>query len=373
MNRKHLSTALSTALLLALGACEESSTSPADPAPQAKDTPATDTSKHASAPRIAVLGQKYGQASSSSLQAILGGAIVDATPSGGMPSHSNTRIDVTGGALVLFDGNLGTATAFPGGATSSAPIFDENLGSGSNPYSASRMGSRVWFALYGSAKLVGLSLSGAARREIDLSAFNASGASNPSATSVSAWNGKLVVVLQRQDANWTAADSGLVLLVDTADGSIDARIAIPFSNPYDVDQRGDLLALGCTGGWKSSTDGGLAVVDLSKGRVVQAVASTELGGDPSSVAIVSESKAWAGLDLGWPNTKARLIDISTGKPGIRFEAATAVSDLAFDGTSLWIANHDDAAPYVYAIDPASGEQKSRLTATLAPGFLKVVP
>lgn len=323
-------------------------------------------------PGIYVLGQKYGDAGSSSLQRIAGGSIADATPSRGMPAHSNTGIDVVDSVLFVLDRTAGTATGFLLGGTFSSPILDQNVGSSSNPQNIAKIDGRNWVARYGSASLIGFK-AGTSNMEIDLSSYDEKTASVPYAMAVKAWNSRLVVVLQRLDASYSPADdSSLVLVIDPTSREVQKRIALPFQNPYDTDLRGDILALGCTGGWSSSTDGGLVLVDLAQGVVTKSFPATDLGGDPSSVAFASNDRVWAGIDLGWPNTKARPVDIASGAIGSAFEEATAVADLAFDGTSLWIANHDDDAPYVYEIDPATGSKKSRHTATLAPGALKIL-
>lgn len=324
-----------------------------------------------SRPGVFVLGQKYGANGGSSLQKILDSQLVDATPSEGMPAHSNTRISMASGTLFLFDGNTGTATGFGGGDVKNV-VFDENLGSSSNPYAAAAVGDRVWFALYGSAKLRGISTADGSSKEIDLSGFNEKTAAVPYAMGVVAWNGRLVAVLQRLDKSYKpTADSSLVLVLDPSSGSVEKRIALPFRNPYDIDLRGDLLALGCTGGWASNTDGGLVVVDLAAATVTKSVTASDIGGDPASVAFVSDDRVWVGADMGYPVSKALPVDLSSGKTGTAFPGADAVLDLAFDGTSLWVANHDDGAPFVHEIDPSSGASRNRYQTQLAPGFLKV--
>lgn len=356
MNRRFLAATATAIAALFLTACDDTGIQPVP-----------DTTR----PGVFVLGQKYAADGSSSLQKIQDGGIVDATPAAGMPAHSNTRIDMAAGTLFLFDGNKGTATGF-GDGDIRKPVFDENLGSSSNPYAVAKLGDRYWFALYGSAKLRGIPASGGEAREIDLSRYNEVGAAVPYAMGVLAWNGKLVAVLQRLDKDYQPADSSLVLVIDASSGSVDRRVALPFRNPYDVDLRGDRLALGCTGGWSSNADGGLVVVDLAAGSVTKSVKSTVIGGDPASVAFVSDDRVWVGADLGYPVSKAISVDLASGRIGVPFGEAASVLDLAWDGTSLWIANHDDDAPYVYEIDAATGSKKKRYTAVLAPGYLKVV-
>lgn len=353
MKRSYLFAALAFAML---SACDDSSVAPI-----------VDTTR----PGVFVLGQKYGNNGGSSLQKIQNGSIVVATPEAGMPTHSNTRIDMAAGTLFLFDGNTGTATGFGEGDVRN-PILDENLGSSSNPYAAAKVGDRYWFALYGSAKIRGISANDGAVKEIDLSKHNEKTASVPYVMGVVAWNDQIVAVLQRLDKNYQPADSSLVLVIDPSTGSVVKRIALPFLNPYDTDLRGSLLALGCTGGWGSNTDGGLAIVDLSSGQVTKSVKSSDIGGDPASVALVSDDRAWVGADMGYPVSRAIPVDLSTGKVGAAFNDADAVLDIAWDGTSLWVANHDDKAPYVYEIDASSAAKRNRYTASLAPGFLKVV-
>lgn len=339
-----------------LTACDDSSVSPVQ-----------DTSR----PGVFVLGQKYGANGGSSLQKIQDGGIVEATPEGGMPTHSNTRIDMAAGTLFLFDGNEGTVTGFGAGDVRN-PVLDENLGSSSNPYGVAKVGDIHWFALYGSARLRGISATGAATKEIDLSKYNEATAAVPHVMDVVAWNDRIVAVLQRLDKSFQPSDSSLVLVIDPSDGSVSRRVALPFLNPYDIDLRGSMLALGCTGGWGSNTDGGLAIVDLSSGKVTNSVKASSIGGDPASVAFVSDDRVWVGADMGYPVSRAIPVDLATGKVGTPYADADAVLDIAWDGASLWVANHDDKAPHVHEIDASTAARRNRYTASLAPGFLKVV-
>jgi len=320
---------------------------------------------------IYVLGQKYGKGGGSSLDRIRDGAISPVALEA-IPAHSNTSISADSDLVFLFDRTAGVATAFAGGDPSHV-VLDENLGGKANPYDAAVVGGTIWVARYGSASLVGLSrATGKAVDSIDLSAYNLPGTSVPNMIAAVRWNGKLVVPVERQDANWTASDSSLVLVVDPATRRVEKRIALPFKNVYDVSLRGDLLAAGCTAGWDSTSDGGLAVVDLAAGRVTTQVPAKTLGGDPSQVAFTGDATIWVVTDLGYPISKARPFDIATGKVGAYFPGADAVGDLAFDGRSLWIANHDDAAPFVYSVDPVTGSQRGVVRSTLAPGVLAVL-
>lgn len=320
---------------------------------------------------IYVLGQKYGPKGGSSLDRIRDGAI-SAIELEALPIHSNTSISADSDLVFLFDREAGVATAFAGGDPSHV-VLDENVGGSSNPYDAAVVGGTVWVARYGSASLVGLSrATGKAIDSIDLSAYNDTGASVPNMIAAVRWNGKLVVPAERLTARYAAVDSSVILVIDPASHRVEKRIALPFRNVYDVSLRGDLLAAGCTGGWGSTTDGGLSIVDLAAGRVTRTFASTDLGGDPSKVEFTGDATVWVAVDLVYPLSKARTLDLATGKVGAYFNGADAVGDLAFDGRSLWIANHDDAAPFVYSVDPVTGSQRGVVRSTLAPGVLAVL-
>lgn len=322
--------------------------------------------------RVLALGTKYGSPGASSLDLIGCGKVQAYEPSGGMPITSNLFLGLAGGNVYLLDNSSSEVTGFVG-ADLSKNFLDQNVGDKSNPYSVARLGDYLWVARWGSSHLLGIPFGGAKADSIDLSSYSDPSLSMPRMMAVKVWNGKLVVPVQRLDKTSGPADSSLVLVIDPDTKTVEKRIALPFRNPEDLDVRGDLMVLGCTGGWASSKDGGIAVVDLAKSLVTTAIAADSLGGDPSRVVFVSADRVWVALDMGYPSTKALPIDLAAKKVGAIFADAGAVGDLAFDGASLWVANHDDKSPVVYRVDPATGAKNGEYATRLAPGQLLVLP
>ncbi|HNY29426.1 MAG TPA: hypothetical protein PKO15_00930 [Fibrobacteria bacterium] len=325
-------------------------------------------------PRVLALGSKWTESGGSSSLDLVGCGKVQAyEPSRGMPAHSDLALDLAGGNTYLIDRQGGAVTGFLG-SDLSKPFLDVNVGGDANPYAVAKLADHLWVARYGSTHLLGIPFSGAKADSIDLSSYADTSTRIPRMMGVEVWNGKLVVALQRLDKSWSAVDSSVVLVVDPATKKVETRIALPFRNPEGVDLRGNLLALACLGGYGEKPDAGLVVVDLSKGVVSTAVSGVELGGDPSRVAFVSDDRVWAALlVVKHPNYKAVPVDLASKKVGSPFAEAGSVGDLAFDGGSLWVANHDDASPRVYRVDPTSGAKTGEYTARLAPGRLLVLP
>lgn len=330
--------------------------------------PTTDPGK---AGDVYVLGQKYGGGGSSSLDRIRDGALSSVALSK-IPAHSNTGIAADDGIVFFLDRTLGVVTGFSEGDPSK-PVLDVNVGSEANPYDVAVLSGKAWVARYGSSSLLAVDLStGKAVDSIDLSAYAVAGTDVPSMMAVVRWNSKLVVPVQRQDADFNPADSSLVLIVDPAARKVEKRIALPFGNVYDVDLRGNLLAAGCIGDWSSSTNGGLAIVDLSTGSVTKAIPAKTLEGDPSTVAFTGDDVVWTTVAGTYPTSKARPVTLGSSTPGATFEGATKASDVAFDGRDVWVAEGDDAKPLVFRVDPATGKSTLELRATLAPRGLLVL-
>lgn len=325
--------------------------------------------------RVLALGQKYGSGAdegSSSIDLIGCGKIQAYEPAKGMPSRSDVSLDLAGGNVYVLDRATGVVSGFLG-SDLGKNFLDQNVGGAANPYGVARLGDHLWVARYGSTHLLGIPFGGAKADSIDLSSYADTSTTIPRMMAAKVWNGKLVVPVQRLDKSWTAKDSSLVLVIDPATLKVEKRIALPFRNPEDVDLRGDLLALACLGGYGAAPDGGLAVVDLAKGVVSAAISGDSLGGDPARVVFSSNDRVWAALYVKYPTYKALPVDLSTKKVGSFFAEADAVGDLAFDGASLWVANHDDKSPKVYRLDPATGIKTGEHATRLAPGVLLVLP
>lgn len=335
------------------------------------DTTSTPVADPGKAGDVYVIGQKYGGGGSSSLDRIRDGAL-SSVALAKIPAHSNTGIAADGGIVFFLDKTLGVVTGFANGDPSNV-VLDLNVGASSNPYDVAVLSGKAWIARYESASLLAVDLAtGKASDSIDLSSYGNGKAPVPNMMAVVRWNSKLVVPVQRQDADFIAADTSLVLIIDPTTRKVEQRIALPFGNVYDVDLRGDFLALGCIGGWDSNTNGGLAIVNLATATVTKSIPATVLEGDPTTVAFTADDVVWTTIDQSYPNSRARSVTLSTSKPGALFEAASAAADVAFDGRDVWVANGSDANPIVYRIDPATSKSTLELRATLAARGLLVL-
>lgn len=324
-----------------------------------------------------VLGQQYGawpDPGTSRLARVHDGAISN-LPLGEEIATSNTAISAADGVIYLINRDDGEIIGLRNGDPSDV-VFNENVGLGTNPYSVTALDGRLWVARYDSRSLLALDAkTGAAVDSIDLASHAVAADSIPHVISAKAWNGKLVAVVARLNG-WKPGDSALVLVIDAKTHAVDKRVALPWKNAYGAALEGDRIAVACMGAWRSASvtgnDGGLAVVDLAQGKVTLSVSGDALGGDPSQVAFSSSAKVWASLDNKYPLTRVVPVDVASGAVGNPVAGATAVGSIAWDGTSLWMGNNDEARPYVLRVDASSGTILDSLRNAIPPGALAVL-
>ncbi len=130
------------------------------------------------------------------------------------------------------------------------------------------------------------------------------------------------VLAQRLNRNqrFTSQHNGKIALIDTSQDKVVKQLDTKAGNPYGIDEHKGILYVSQPGNWMSGTkvvlDGLLEKFDLTRQQSLGvALSEKELGGNLSSFAIVSETKAYA-IRTG-NNWKTELVSFnpSSGKVG----------------------------------------------------------
>lgn len=332
-------------------------------------------------PRLFLMGQDY-----ATKKAVLEKVSSDSVFSAGLKdwTSSDVILDAQGDSLYVLNRKTGAVTGFAHGDLSQ-PFVDVQLTgpkddafSGANPYAVARIGGRLWVACYGSPYLKAIDLASQKLVDsIDLSGWAFSGQASPNTVDVHAWNGKLAVTLGRLDG-WDPGDSSLVLVLDPSTKAVEKRMALPWTNPYGISWSGDTLLAACVGKWTTADysdilkDGGLAMVVLSSGTVKSVVSEQSANANITKAVMAPGGKAFVGFGHADYSTTLALVSLADGSVGSDVAGIKNVTDLAWSGTVLWVAEHDAKAPAVYRLD-ASGAVKGKVTTTLAPGSLAILP
>jgi hypothetical protein len=285
---------------------------------------------------------------------------------------SDIVLGADAGVLYVIQRINGVVTGFQGGDVTK-PTLDINVGGGANPYAVSSLSGKLWVACYGSRYLKAVGLSSKTLVDsIDLSAYSDVGDSQvvPDMIDVKVWNGKLAVVLGRLNG-WKPGDATLVLVIDPTTKHVDKRIALPWKNAYGAAWSGNQVLVACVGSWNDLTDGGLALVDLNAGTAKALLSEKTAGGNISMAAFGPSGKAFVGVTDANYNASALVVDLATGALGAKVSGTANVGALAWDGTQLWVGDHNDAAPMLLRVD-AAGNVLGKVPTTLAPGSMAIL-
>lgn len=238
-----------------------------------------------------------------------------------------------------------------------ATVWDCSTGAGSNPHDfIVAAADKAYVALYEKKELlvidpsVDATCTGFVRGTIDLSEYaDADGYPEPEALALA--DGKLYVVLQRLDRNdlFTPAANGRIVVIDVNSDTVVDVIELRGSNPFTrMEIRDDRLWIS-TVGYFSEDDGGIELVDLSRGESLGFVVDeAELGGDVTDFVLASGKLGYA--VLSGRNFRNSLIAFD---PSSRQVLATLIGDSGFisqlranDRGELWIADRNVRHPGV---------------------------
>jgi hypothetical protein len=197
----------------------------------------------------------------------------------------------------LIDRTLGVITGFSGNTPGQNVVLNVQTGVGSNPYGIAVSGGKGYVPRYNLSSLLILNdinqLSGGTRDSIDLSAYAHDSAGGvPRMAKVVAHDGYVFVALQRFNANYSAQDSGLVVVINAATKAIEKTITLNFKNPGSSVVRGGVWYIAGLGSYLVN-DGGVEKIDLvTRTHAGTVVTEATLGGDVGSVVIAGPNAGY---------------------------------------------------------------------------------
>jgi hypothetical protein len=171
-------------------------------------------------------------------------------------------------------------------------------GANSNPYGLAVSGGKAYVARYNKSSLLILgdvnALGGGTRDSIDLSAYaHAEGGGIPFMSGVVAHGGYVFVTLERWKSNYSAQDSGLVVVVNAATKQIEKTITLKFKNPGGGVVKDGVWYIAGLGAY-GTNDGGVEKIDLAtRAHAGTVVTEATLGGDVGSIAITGPNAGYA--------------------------------------------------------------------------------
>jgi hypothetical protein len=241
--------------------------------------------------------------------------------------------------LVLDEGDLRT------------PLLQFSTGNRTNPHDMEIVApDKAYVSRYDSPGLLMVNpQDGTHLGTIDLSGF-ADGDGLPEMSQMEVVGSRLYVACQVQDRNagFVPAEQGLLVVIDLdtdrvvdMDPTAPGVQALPLSagNPGSLFAAGNQLILAETSAF-GDTKGGIEVIDLSTGSGRLVLTEAELGGDLTSLELVSPTRGYAVVaDLSFAN-RVVPVDLSTGQVGPALEGHSTgfTPSLAADGSRLYVAD-----------------------------------
>jgi DNA-binding beta-propeller fold protein YncE len=231
------------------------------------------------------------------------------------------------------------------------PLLQFSVGNGSNPQDLEfASDQKAYVSRHNSASVLIVDpRDGRELGEIDLSAF-ADQDGLPELGEMALVGDRLYVACQRldRDAGWVASQSYLAAVDTGSDQVVDwdpaqegsQALVLQSVNPGNLVVLGSRLYVGQTGQY-GVADGGVEVVDLKAGRSLGlAVAETELQGDLTALALVSQEKGYAVVSAADFSNSVRPFDLGTGQVGPPLEGHSGgyTPDLEVDGDRLIVAD-----------------------------------
>lgn len=202
------------------------------------------------------------------------------------------------GRVYLIDRTAGTVTGFTGNTPGQNITLNVQTGANSNPYGIAVSGGKGYVARYNKSSLLILgdvnALGGGTRDSIDLSAYaHAEGGGIPFMSGVIAHGGYVFVTLERWKTDYSAQDSGLVVVIDAATKSVEKTITLNFKNPGGGVVKDGVWYIAGLGAYMVN-DGGVEKIDLAtRTHAGTVVTEATLGGDVGSIAITGPNAGYA--------------------------------------------------------------------------------
>jgi hypothetical protein len=228
----------------------------------------------------------------------------------------------------------------------------------------------LWVPLYDVPRLLVLTTTGAAKRAIDLSAYDADGNPNASAIAITDTPGgeKAFVALERlaDHDNFKSEQASWMLRVDVATGTVETHVELAGRNAFGMSEDGAVLWLAEPGDFDSSTDSlaGVERFDTATSTTSLVVREKDLGASVAEVAVSGRCGAAIVADAT-PNVNATslaVFDAATGAviaSGTRSPLRTDQFDLqglVWKGDSLLVGDRRRTATgypvHVFDVGPS---------------------
>jgi len=210
----------------------------------------------------------------------------------------DNAVKAADGRVYLFDRTAGTVTGFTGNTPGQNITLNVQTGANSNPYGIAISGGKAYIPRYNLASLLILgdvnALGGGTRDSIDLSTYaHAEGGGIPFMSGVVAHGGYVLVTLERWKSNYSAQDSGLVVVINAATKQIEKTITLNFKNPGGGVVKDGVWYIAGLGSYLVN-DGGVEKIDLAtRTHAGTVVTEATLGGDVGSIAITGPNSGYA--------------------------------------------------------------------------------
>jgi hypothetical protein len=165
---------------------------------------------------------------------------------------------------------------------------------------------------------------------------------------------KLYVACQRL-VGWMPTDTSLIVVINTANDSIEGTIPLTLRNPQDMILAGGKLYLACTGAY-GALDGGVEAVNLatqaSEGSVIN---EADVNGDISRLAVVNDTLAYVAVTLADYSCEIRPFNPGAKTVAVKlgFIADVSAGPL-YDGRYVYAGEKGGSVSGIIVIDPMTG-------------------
>lgn len=305
----------------------------------------------------------------------------------------NDLVSFSGDAVVRsFDGRLfvldRTTATLAGSATfpfdSSRVDYQVSVGTGSNPYDIAWAGpAKAYVIRFGSDSILKINPStGASLGYLNLEAYEASIHADSLENTCGMGCGlvagtRLFVACQRLEA-WMPGDTSLLVVINTANDSVEKAIRLALRNPQDMKLFNGKIYLASAGNY-GVRDGGIEAINLttleSEGVIIS---DLDAGGDLGRVVVVSANKGYAAVDMANDAFTEYWTEIRPFNPGAKTIAPklayieNGFGGLACDDSLVYVGDRG-SNPGVVVVNPANdGKIKGPVSTGLPPYSMAVV-
>jgi hypothetical protein len=124
---------------------------------------------------------------------------------------------------------------------------------------------------------------------------------------VTAYDGRVFVVLQRLNYKYSALDTSLVVVINASTKAIEKTIPLTYRDPVSAEVRDGVWYISGVQGY-GAQDGGVEKIDLAtRTHAGTLVTEASLGGDVSTFLPTTATGGYAIYSAGWPTYKVKKV------------------------------------------------------------------